>query len=197
MPSRKLTYFIALEIGCNKGYTSYWKSSEGTTDLRDGSGRACGNGDPLSVHATSINDVKGSGLAIAYKDNFADVKPEDFVMFSIKTDSPWFMYACLVRALLLPVTKPSTAARTTSTSPMICPHVTLPQGLACARGSGFMLPMLVDSKVGPHNHTRLYGIINANYSASVYERVQMQGYRCQAYCEEARKAWLGPSLRWS
>ncbi|KAG8979805.1 hypothetical protein FRB90_007905, partial [Tulasnella sp. 427] len=46
-----------LEIGCNKAWSSYYKTDPGQTDLRDGSNRPCGRNAPNSaLHAVDIND---------------------------------------------------------------------------------------------------------------------------------------------
>ncbi|KIO31600.1 hypothetical protein M407DRAFT_67766 [Tulasnella calospora MUT 4182] len=80
-----------IEIGCNKGWTSYFASDDGRTDLRDGSGKACGGSAPDSaVHAASFSDVTGCGIGIVDKANVNDIKPEDFAIFSANHTCPWF-----------------------------------------------------------------------------------------------------------
>lgn len=80
-----------IEIGCNKGWTSYFASDDGRTDLRDGSGKACGgSAPPASVHATGFSDVAGCGIGIVDKANVNDIKPEDFAIFSANHTCPWY-----------------------------------------------------------------------------------------------------------
>lgn len=80
-----------IEIGCNKGWTSYFASDDGRTDLRDGSGKCCGgDAPPASVHAANFNDVAGCGIGIVDKANVHDIKPEDFAIFSANHTCPWF-----------------------------------------------------------------------------------------------------------
>ncbi|KAI0295903.1 hypothetical protein B0F90DRAFT_1811380 [Multifurca ochricompacta] len=69
------------ELGCNKGATSFFASSEGG-DIRNGNDPCPGS--PMSeYHTQGPEDVKGCALAIAYKSNANDVKPEDFTVFSV------------------------------------------------------------------------------------------------------------------
>jgi len=80
------------EINCDKGGTSYWRTSAGSTyTQKKGSGEndPC-PGYPMSqYHTTGINDLGGCALAVAYKSDFRDVKPEDFVVFSVQHKCVW------------------------------------------------------------------------------------------------------------
>ncbi|KAG0137833.1 hypothetical protein HOY82DRAFT_546832 [Tuber indicum] len=66
-----------LEIACNKDFTSYGSQGDGRN--------ACPTDTP-SYHAGDPIDPKkllGCGLAIAYKNDAAQVQPEDFAIFSV------------------------------------------------------------------------------------------------------------------
>ena len=76
-----------LEIACNKGATTFFNSSEGG-DIRQGD-NVCPNSSPAEYHTTGINDLKGCGLAIAYKSNVSDIEPEDFTIFSVNQTCVW------------------------------------------------------------------------------------------------------------
>ncbi|KAI0635898.1 hypothetical protein C8Q77DRAFT_600541 [Trametes polyzona] len=76
-------------LSCDKGATLYYNSSEGG-DVGFGSDSPC-PGAPLSAfHTTGEDDVKGCGLAIAYKSDVHDVQPEDFAIFSINQTCVWW-----------------------------------------------------------------------------------------------------------
>ncbi|KAL4244267.1 hypothetical protein ABKN59_010384 [Abortiporus biennis] len=66
------------EIGCNKGATSYFASSEGG-DIRSGDD-PCPGSPPSEYHTNGPDDLKGCSLAIAYKDDVNQVQPEDFTV---------------------------------------------------------------------------------------------------------------------
>ncbi|KAI0322552.1 hypothetical protein OF83DRAFT_1235365 [Amylostereum chailletii] len=78
---------VTTEIGCNKGATSFFASSEGG-DIRQGD-NPCPNSPTSEFHTTGIDDVKGCALAIAYKDDFNAVEPEDFTVFSVNQTCVW------------------------------------------------------------------------------------------------------------
>lgn len=75
------------EIGCNKGATSFFASSEGG-DIRSGDD-VCPGSPPSEYHTTGFSDLKGCGLAIAYKSNVSEIEPEDFTIFSINQTCVW------------------------------------------------------------------------------------------------------------
>ncbi|KAL1949687.1 hypothetical protein VTO73DRAFT_8568 [Trametes versicolor] len=75
------------EIGCNKGATTWFNSSEGG-DIRQGD-NPCPNSDPSAYHTTGISDVKGCALAIAYESDVTKIQPEDFTVFSINQTCVW------------------------------------------------------------------------------------------------------------
>ncbi|KAI0346057.1 hypothetical protein BDW22DRAFT_1342339 [Trametopsis cervina] len=52
---------------------------------------AFGNDNSITIHANNIQDVTGSAIAIAYKSDVNDVKPEDFVIISTVRQSPWYL----------------------------------------------------------------------------------------------------------
>lgn len=67
---------VTVPLGCRK-------------DVAEGSGENPCPDDTPSMHAGSPLDpsqLTGCGLAIAYKSEFQDVKPEDFVVFSVQHD---------------------------------------------------------------------------------------------------------------
>ena len=71
---------MTVELACQKQFTSYGKNGGGNNP--------CPSDNP-SMHAgTPIKDSEllGCGLAIAYKSNVNDVKPEDFTIFSVNHD---------------------------------------------------------------------------------------------------------------
>jgi len=78
---------VTTEIGCNKGATSFFASSEGG-DIRSGND-PCPGSPPSEYHTTGIDDVKGCALAIAYKNGFNDVNPADFTVFSVNQTCVW------------------------------------------------------------------------------------------------------------
>jgi hypothetical protein len=97
-----------MEISCDKGYTSQWASSEGyvpatehqnrcvlistSGDIRDPNSNLACPGQPTTViHANNIDDAAGCALGIAYKSDFNDVQPEDFVIFSVVHTCPWYL----------------------------------------------------------------------------------------------------------
>lgn len=69
------------ELGCNKGATSFFASSEGG-DIRSGDD-PCPGSPMAEYHTRGPDDVKGCALAIAYKNGVDEVKPEDFTVFSV------------------------------------------------------------------------------------------------------------------
>ncbi|KAH7904207.1 hypothetical protein BJ138DRAFT_950191 [Hygrophoropsis aurantiaca] len=75
------------EIACNKGATSYFASSEGG-DVRAGND-VCPGSPTSEYHTTGLSDVKGCGLAIAYKSDVASVQPADFTVFSVNQTCVW------------------------------------------------------------------------------------------------------------
>ncbi|THH19240.1 hypothetical protein EW146_g1868 [Bondarzewia mesenterica] len=78
---------VTTEIGCNKGATSFFASSEGG-DIRNGDD-PCPGSPPSEYHTTGIGDVKGCSLAIAYKSDARDVQPDDFTVFSVNQTCVW------------------------------------------------------------------------------------------------------------
>ncbi|KAG8884257.1 hypothetical protein FRB97_004762 [Tulasnella sp. 331] len=86
-----------MEVACNKGLTSYWASSEGSTDIRQADGYPCpgpGQGyaaglSQSSLHTTSYADVAGTGIAIVDKMDPKTIVPSDFAVFTTNRTSPW------------------------------------------------------------------------------------------------------------
>jgi hypothetical protein len=68
---------VTVETACRKGYSSYGNEGDGVD--------ACPSDTPSYHAGTPVNDrqLLGCGLAIAYKSEFVDVKPEDFTVFSV------------------------------------------------------------------------------------------------------------------
>ncbi len=80
------------ELTCDKGQTSYFASSEGHTDLREGNNpcRDDVNGFPSgAMHTTGFDDLTGCALAIAYESDVKKIKPEDFTVFSVNHTCVW------------------------------------------------------------------------------------------------------------
>ncbi|GJE96238.1 hypothetical protein PsYK624_124320 [Phanerochaete sordida] len=80
-----------IEISCDKGYTSWWPSSEGGNIQDPNSDLACPGQPTTAIHANDINDAAGCGIGIAYKSDINDVQPEDFVIFSVIHTCPWYL----------------------------------------------------------------------------------------------------------
>ena len=78
---------VTTQIGCNKGATDYFASSDGG-DIRNGND-PCPGSPTSEYHTTGIDDVKGCALAIAYKDDFNATQPEDFTVFSVNQTCVW------------------------------------------------------------------------------------------------------------
>ena len=78
------------EIACNKGATSFYASSEGG-DIREPNNpnNVCPGQPTIEYHTTGFSDLEGCSLAIAYKNNVADVQPEDFTVFSVNHACVW------------------------------------------------------------------------------------------------------------
>lgn len=75
------------ELACDKDATSYWTSGPGG-DQRNGNDPCPGPPSKL-IHSNGINDLGGCALAIAYKSDVNDVKPEDLVVFSVNHQCIW------------------------------------------------------------------------------------------------------------
>ncbi|CCM02225.1 uncharacterized protein FIBRA_04305 [Fibroporia radiculosa] len=72
---------VTAQIACDKGATTYFASDPGG-NIQSGD-NVC-PGSPISeFHTTGIDDVKGCGLAVTYKSNVTDVKPDDFTDASL------------------------------------------------------------------------------------------------------------------
>lgn len=77
------------EIACTKDATSYWNiAPDGGRNTQDND-NVCPGSPPLTYHTTGIQDVKGCALAITYKANVSDVKPQDFTIFSVNQTCVW------------------------------------------------------------------------------------------------------------
>ncbi|KAF8606550.1 hypothetical protein BDV93DRAFT_489341 [Ceratobasidium sp. AG-I] len=75
------------ELACDKDATSWWPSGPGG-DQQNGDDPCPGPPSKL-IHANNINDLGGCALAIAYKSDVNDVKPEDLVVFSVNHQCIW------------------------------------------------------------------------------------------------------------
>lgn len=78
------------EIACTKGATSFFASAEGG-DIRNKSNPndVCPGSPMIEYHTQGFNDLEGCSLAIAYKSDVEDVKPEDFTVFSVNQTCVW------------------------------------------------------------------------------------------------------------
>ncbi|KAI0051570.1 hypothetical protein FA95DRAFT_240861 [Auriscalpium vulgare] len=81
---------VTTQIGCNKGATDFFASSEGG-DIRSGND-PCPGSPTAEYHTSGIDDVKGCALAIAYKSDVNDVKPEDFTVFSVNQTCVFYRF---------------------------------------------------------------------------------------------------------
>lgn len=78
------------ELACDKGQTSYWNTSDGHTDLRDGNNPCRDTSFPSgSMHTTGFDDLTGCALAIAYESDASKIQPEDFTVFSVNQTCVW------------------------------------------------------------------------------------------------------------
>ncbi|KAH6909257.1 hypothetical protein BKA70DRAFT_230509 [Coprinopsis sp. MPI-PUGE-AT-0042] len=75
------------ELGCTRGATSFFEGSEGG-DVRDGN-NPCPGSPTIQFHAKDQEDAAGCGLAITYKSDVNDVRPEDFTIFSVNQTCVW------------------------------------------------------------------------------------------------------------
>ncbi|KZT40257.1 hypothetical protein SISSUDRAFT_1032078 [Sistotremastrum suecicum HHB10207 ss-3] len=77
------------EIACNKAFTSYWPENNGTAG-----DYPCPGAPTKEFHANNLADVQGCGLAIAYTppSHVNDIKPEDFVIFSVNHTCVWTLH---------------------------------------------------------------------------------------------------------
>ncbi|QRV75229.1 hypothetical protein RhiJN_03244 [Ceratobasidium sp. AG-Ba] len=76
-----------MELACDKDATSYYTSGPGG-DQRNGNDPCPGPPSKL-IHTNGINDLGGCGIAIAYKSDVNDVRPEDLVVFSVNHRCIW------------------------------------------------------------------------------------------------------------
>ena len=80
------------ELGCNKGVTSFFASSEGRTDVSQGD-NPCPSDDGSfpsgAMHTTGFDDLTGCALAIAYESDVSKIKPGDFTVFSVNQTCVW------------------------------------------------------------------------------------------------------------
>ena len=78
------------EIACDKGATTMFASSPGG-DIQNGN-NPCPGSPTAAFHANSKDDARGCALAIAYKSDVNDVKPEDFTIFSTNKTCVWYRF---------------------------------------------------------------------------------------------------------
>ncbi|EGN99285.1 hypothetical protein SERLA73DRAFT_182220 [Serpula lacrymans var. lacrymans S7.3] len=81
---------VIAELGCNKGATTWYNSSEGG-DVRQGDW-PCPKSPSSQFHTTGINDVKGCALAIVQQSDVSQINPEDFVVFSVNQTCVWHRF---------------------------------------------------------------------------------------------------------
>ncbi|KAH9945461.1 uncharacterized protein BXZ73DRAFT_73606 [Epithele typhae] len=78
------------QLTCNKGLTSFFASSEGRTDVREGENPCPGDTVPSgALHTTGFDDLTGCALAIAYESDVRKIQPEDFAVFSVNHTCVW------------------------------------------------------------------------------------------------------------
>ncbi|KAG9090867.1 hypothetical protein FS749_000219, partial [Ceratobasidium sp. UAMH 11750] len=78
------------ELACDKDATSWWPSGPGGNQ-QNGNDPCPGPPSKL-IHANGINDLGGCAMAIAYKSDVKNVKPEDLVVFSVNHQCIWTRY---------------------------------------------------------------------------------------------------------
>ena len=78
------------QIACNKGATDFFASSEGG-DIRDPNNLddVCPKSPTTAYHTNGFDDLEGCALAITYKSDVNQVKPEDFTVFSVNQTCVW------------------------------------------------------------------------------------------------------------
>ncbi|KAH9945439.1 uncharacterized protein BXZ73DRAFT_96427 [Epithele typhae] len=79
---------VNTELSCDKGATSWYASSQGG-NVGYGSNSPCPGAQTSAFHTTGEDDVKGCALAIAYKSDVNDLKPDDLVVFSVNHKCVW------------------------------------------------------------------------------------------------------------
>lgn len=73
-------------------YNLSYLPSASRGDIRDpNSDHTCPGQPTTAIHANNQQDVAGCAIAIAYKSNVNDVKPEDFVIFTVNWMCPWYL----------------------------------------------------------------------------------------------------------
>ncbi|KAG9122696.1 hypothetical protein FRC07_000807 [Ceratobasidium sp. 392] len=78
------------ELACDKDATSWWPSGPGGN--RQNGNDPCPGSPSRMIHTNGINDLGGCAMAIAYKSDVKDVKPEDLVVFSVNHQCIWTRY---------------------------------------------------------------------------------------------------------
>jgi hypothetical protein len=82
-----------IEISCDKDATSYWTSGPGGNQQSTSDpDNPCPGQPTTAFHANNINDLGGCALAVAYKSDANEVKPEDFVVFSVNHTCVWNLH---------------------------------------------------------------------------------------------------------
>ncbi|KAF8442202.1 hypothetical protein L210DRAFT_3611694 [Boletus edulis BED1] len=85
---------VTTQLACDKSATTYYGSSQSRGDIQDPKhpNNPCPGWPVTQFHTTGLSDVKGCALAIAYKDDVSQVKPEDFTVFSVNQVCVWNRY---------------------------------------------------------------------------------------------------------
>jgi len=78
------------ELACDKDATSWWPSGPGGNQQNGND--PCPGPPSKMIHTNGIDDLGGCALAIAYKSDVNDVKPEDMVVFSVNHQCIWNRY---------------------------------------------------------------------------------------------------------
>ena len=81
------------QLSCDKDATTYYTSGPGGDQQSTTEPDSPCPGAPISeYHTTGINDLGGCAVAVAYKSDFKDVVPEDFVVFSVNQTCVWNLH---------------------------------------------------------------------------------------------------------
>jgi hypothetical protein len=79
-----------IQIACDQGATQWWRNN--SNGQIPGSGNSvCPNSNSTQWHANNISDVNGCAIAVTYKNVVADVKQEDFTVFTVNQTCVWYL----------------------------------------------------------------------------------------------------------
>ena len=81
------------QLSCDKDATTYWPSGPGGDQISTSQPDYPCPGQPITeFHTNGLWDLGGCALAVAYKSDVSEVKPEDFAVFSVNHTCVWYMH---------------------------------------------------------------------------------------------------------